>query len=180
VAGWTELAGGIESIVKTIAILTGGGWVFLRYVYQGEFKRRVEFNVDVNFVSIHQDVWLVELIASVENKGLVTHQIADFSFKLRCLFPEDAVEVTGRKANFQTNFPHKLKTGTWLPNQWGNSFVRPGVCTRYVFVTDVPKRAVAVVLSGRFRYPERESFHTAVKLVKVPGASSTEGASVGI
>lgn len=167
-AGWTELIGGVESVVKTIALLIGGGWAFWRYVYQGEFKRRVEFNVDVNFVSVHRDVWLVELVASVENKGLVTHQIMGFSFKLRCIFPEDGVMDTGKKANFQTDFPHKLKEGTWLPNQWGNTFVRPGICTRYVFVTDVPKHAVAIVLSGRFQYPEKRTFHTAVKLVKVP------------
>jgi hypothetical protein len=171
-AGWTALVSVIESIVKIIAIVIGGGWAFWRYVYQGEFKRRVAFNVDVNFVAVHQDVWLVELLASVENKGLVTHEIEGFSFKLRCIFPEDALEETGKKANFQTNFPHKLKEGTWLPNQWGNTFVRPSICTRYVFVTSVPARAVAVVLSGRFRYPERESFHTAVKLVKVPASQS--------
>jgi len=167
--GWTGVIGSVESIVKIVAVVVGGGWAFWRYVYQGEFKRRVAFNVDVNFVAEHQDVWLVELLASVENKGSVTHQIADFSFKLRCIFPEDAVEETGKKANFQTNFPHKLKEGTWLPNQWGNTFVRPGICTNYVFVTAVPKRAVAVVLSGRFRYPEKNAFHTAVKVRKVPG-----------
>ena len=169
-ASWITIVGVIESIVKTVALLIGGAWAFWRYVYQGEFKRRVEFNVDVDFIAEHRDVWLVELVASVQNKGLVTHQIENFSFKLRCIFPEDAVEEAGERANFQTNLPHKLKAGTWLPNNWGNTFVRPGICTRYVFVTAVPKRAVAVVLSGHFQYPEKHSFHTAVKLAKVPAA----------
>lgn len=169
---WKEIAEGVESIVRTVAVVLGGGWAFWRYVYQGEFKRRVAFNVDVNFVAGHGDRWLVELLATVDNKGLVTHQIADFGFKLRCIYPEDGAEDAGKRANFQTNFPHKLKEGTWLPNQWGNTFVRPGISTRYTFVTSVPQRAVAVVLSGRFRYPEKNAFHTAVKLVKTPSVAA--------
>jgi hypothetical protein len=171
-AGWMEVTSAVESIVKTAALLVGGGWAFWRYVYQGEFKRRVVFNVDVNFVAEHKDMWHVELLAIVENKGLVTHEIADFGFKLRCICPEDPIEKAEKRANFQTNFPHKIDEGTWLPNHRGNIFVRPGVCTRYTFVASVPARAVAVVLSGRFRYPERNTFHTAVKLVKVPSGES--------
>ncbi len=173
-AGWTEIVSVVESVVKTAAIIAGGGWAFWRYAYQGEFKRRVAFNVDVNFVAEHEDVWLVELLALVENKGLVTHEIANFSFKLRCIYPEDAIEEAGQQANFQTNFPHKLKEGTWLPNRWGNTFVRPGICTRYTYVAAVPKRAIAVLLTGRFRYPEKDSYHTAVKVAKMPQGGSAD------
>ncbi len=165
---WHEIAALIESAVKTLAIVAGGLWAFWRYVYQGEFKRRISFNVEVNFVAPDGEFWLVEVVAVVENKGLVTHQIESFGFKLRCIYPDDGVEETDQRANFQTRFPHKLKEGTWLPNRWGNTFVRPGVSTRYTYVTAVPRRAVAVVLTGRFKYPEKNSFHTAVKLARVP------------
>lgn len=173
-AAWAQVASLVESAVKVAAILIGGGWAFWRYVYQGEFKRRVSFNVDVNFVVEHADMWHVELIGLVENKGVVTHQITDFGFKLRCIFPDDPIEESGEKANFQTNFPHKLKVGTWVPNKRGNTFVRPGICTRYTYVASVPRHAIAVVLTGRFKYPEKDAFHTAVKLAKVP-ASPKDG-----
>jgi hypothetical protein len=169
-SGWAAIAAVVESVVKTAAIVFAGGWAFWRYVYQGEFKRRVQFDVDVTFVAEQDDIWHVELVALVDNKGLVTHRIADFGFKLRSIYPEDPIEEAGQRVNFQTNFPHKLKEGTWLPSRRGNTFVRPGICTRYTYVTTVPGRAIAVVLTGRFRYPEKDSYHTAVKLLKVPSA----------
>jgi hypothetical protein len=154
--------------VKTTAIVIAGGWAFWRYVYQGEFKRRVQFDVDVTFIAEQDDVWHVELVAVVENKGLVTHQISEFGFTLRSIDPGDPIEETDELVNFQTNFPHKLKEGSWLPKQWGDTFVRPGICTRYTYVTTIPRGPIAVVLTGRFRYPGKDSYHTAVKLSKVP------------
>ena len=159
--------------MQTLAIIAGGAWAFWRYVYQGDFKRRVSFAVDVNFVTVHRDAWLVELVAKVDNKGLVSHKITSFEFKLRCINPEDGLEES-TKANGQTDIPHKLKEGSWIPAGWENTFVRPGVCNTYTYVTTIPTQAVAAVLLGRFNYQGRDAFHTASKLVKVPQGTLLE------
>ncbi len=169
VGDWRLALGVAESVAKTLAIVGAGAWAFWRYVYQGEYQVRVGFTVDVNFVTRVGEDWLVELLAVADNKGLVTHRITQFSFYLRCLYPEDAIEEA-EKANFQTNMPHVLKRGSWLPSgeKWGWTFIRPGICNQYRYVTVIPARATAALLTGRFDYSGKDGFATAVKVVKVP------------
>jgi hypothetical protein len=170
---WTKYASGAESIAKVFGIVIGGGWVFWRFIYQGEFKKRIGFEVDVRFVSQKDDVWLVELLARVDNKGVVTHKINKFTFELRGLYDKDAIEES-EKANGQIAM-RILKEGSWLPKKWSNTFIRPGVCNVYAYVTAVPREATVVLLTGRFNYAGREGFHTALKLVDVPKVKGEAG-----
>lgn len=164
---WAHFAGALESIVKTVAIVFGGAWVFFKFVWQGDYQRRISFTVDVQFIGRHTDFWLVEVVAVIENKGLVSHTITKFIFDLRQLKLEDTLVEGGEEINRQTRFPHKLKKGSWLPQSWGDTFVRPGVSNRYSYVTTVPKDAAYVLLHGRFDYGP-QSFHTADRVLKVP------------
>jgi hypothetical protein len=143
---WVHVANGIESIIKAAAIVTGGFWVLWKFVLQGEYQRRISFQVDVQFIGKHTDFWLVELIALVENKGLVSHTIRKFDFDLRQLTVKDVIQDGGEEINWQTCSPHKLKEGSWIPRGWKSTFVRPGVTNRYNYITTVPREATYVLL----------------------------------
>jgi len=141
-----------------------------RRLLQRENAERIDFSVEVRFVSRHGEDWLVELAAMLDNKGLVRYTTSEFSFELRCLYPEDSLNPGGADIGGQINIPHVVATGSWLPGTWAATVIEPGLTTRYSYVASVPRRATAVLLHGAFRYEPGEDKvrHTAESFQAVP------------
>lgn len=142
----------------------GGIWTYRRFVRTRESHPKIEFSVDVRFVLKQHGRWLAEAVAVVENKGLVRHDVVKFGFSIRYLLPTDAIEA---QRGFLAYLPHKGGSGSWLPEGWGNTFVEPGLRTRYSAPIAIDGDASAVLLHGKFYYPNGD-WHTADKLVLVP------------
>jgi hypothetical protein len=58
---------------------------------------RINFSVEVRFVILQGEDWLVELAAMIDNKGMVRYTTSEFTFELRCLYPEDPLSPGGTK-----------------------------------------------------------------------------------
>lgn len=159
-----QLASTIESIATVVALLIGGVWTYQRFVRTRESHPKIEFSVDVTFVVKQRGNWLAEAIAVVENKGLVRHDIVTFTFDIRYLLPTDSIEP---RDGFLAYIPHSGGKGSWLPEGWGNTFIEPGLRTRYSCPIVIPAEASAVLIHGKFYYPDGE-WHTSDQLVLVP------------
>jgi hypothetical protein len=161
---WTEISQAIATIVVATAV---GIWTIFSVWKRGEFSPRIEFKVDVNFVGIHDDQWLVELVALVDNKGMVRHEIKSFTFTVQAMMRDDKVQQGDCSINCQTLIPHKIGGGSWLPKDWCSTFIEPGINTRYSHVASVPVDTEFVLIHGKFDY-ENYGSHTADKLLAVP------------
>ena len=95
----------LQSIATVISFIIGGIWVYMKYIRQQEKYPHIEFFADINFVGKQQGFWIVELIASIENKGKVEHKINEFGFDLNALYCEDKIDVS-QEWGGQGNFPH--------------------------------------------------------------------------
>ncbi len=162
-----QLTGGFQSIATIIAVIVGGIWTYRLFVQREKGIPRIEFTVDIAFVGKQGDQWLVELLAFVENKGLVQHTASNFNFDVRCLLESDQIKEGDERIDFQINIPHKLKEGSWLPLEWKATRIDPGLKTRYSYVYAIPTSATFVLLHGRFTYANN-ILHTADKLIYVP------------
>jgi hypothetical protein len=171
-----HIVGGLSDIATILALVIGSLWTYRLFIRRREDVPHIEFTVDVNFVGMQDDQWLVEVLALLENKGQVKHSISDFTFDLRCLSAGEALRHGGEVINYQLEIPQKIKEGSWMPRGWDYTFIEPGIRTRYSFITSVPVSASFVLVHGRFFY-SKEDFHTADRLIKVPvsvGASGLE------
>ena len=168
-----DIAAGISSCTTALAVILGGLWACWRFVLTREAHPKVEFEVDVNFVRLQGDFWIVEAVAHIGNKGLVRHNITRFTFSIRYLTAADPVEPDDR---FLVCLPHSAAKGSWLPDAWGDSFVEPGIHTRYSAPARIPKDAITVLIHGKFFY-ENKDWHTADKLLVVPPAPAPVASS---
>ncbi|MER5228261.1 hypothetical protein, partial [Streptomyces flaveus] len=60
-----------------------------RRLQQREHAERIDFGVEVRFVGVHGEDWLVELAAMLDNKGQVQHATNHLTFELRWVYPDD-------------------------------------------------------------------------------------------
>ena len=158
---WKDLALVFQAWATTTAILVGGGWAFWNYVLQREGHGKIEFLVDLRVIGPLAESVLIEVMATVENKGRVGHWITDFTFDLLQL-DSAAHYVQAREFNEQTKFELLFRERRWTPKHREKTFVDPGVLQHYTYVTAIPPGAAFLLVFSKFKYLDKESeFHTA-------------------
>lgn len=173
VKDYAEIA---QSIATTLGIVIGGGWVLWKFVLMREHASRPEFTVGVDFVGVHDGQWLVEVWATMANKGGVVQRMSSLGFDLRILREGDAVQDGDGRILHQVKMPHKIKEGSWLPPDWESTHVDPGVVTRYSHVASIPIDAKFVLVHAKFTHRRDGDWHTADRLQRVPTLEHATGA----
>jgi hypothetical protein len=164
----TELFSFIGKFSSTTLALAGAWWAFEKWRQRDELFPRVAFEVSVNFLGAKNGQIVCELVATLENKGVVPLKIRDFTFVLRGLSENDPIRRGDEEIRHQVNFPIKLEEGRFVPEAWEYSFVYPGVKTEYNFIAAIPQHIAFVRMQGDFAYPAEGETHHAAKLLKVP------------
>ena len=141
-----ELSETIEAFSKCIALLIGGFWVYRKYIKTRENCPKIQFDVDLNYLGQQDNKILIEIIARMENKGLVRHWINDLTFNIFILETNDKVEFGREKINYQLAFKKHYPDAdransriVVIPPNFGDSFVDPGVCQQYTYLSAIPK-----------------------------------------
>ena len=169
---WTALFSLIGKTVSGALAAAGAWWAFEKWRKRDEHFPRVAFEVSVNFIGAKNDQIVCELVAVLENKGVVPLKIREFTFVLRGLADSDPIERGGEAIRNQLRFPRKLDEGQFVPRHWDYSFVYPGVKTEYNFVTAIPQDIAFVRIQGDFAYLAKGETHHAAKILKVPDFGS--------
>jgi hypothetical protein len=165
---WSHLFELLGKAVSALAAAAGAWWAIEKWRKRDEHFPRVYFEVSVNFIGIMAEQFVVELAASLENKGVVPLKIHDFTFRLLGLKDTDPLARGGEEIRGQLRFPHLLEEGAFIPVDWEYSLVYPGVKTEYNFVASIPGDVTYVRMQGDFKYLPRGDTHHAAKVLKVP------------
>ena len=158
----------IGSKVIAFAVLVAGvAWGILKFVRRDEHFPRIAFEVTARFVGEHGGQTLVEVLALLENKGVVPVRITDLAFKLRGVRADDALQGGDESIRGQTRIPHLLREGTFIPKHWKYTFIYPGVLTEYNYITTLDSDVLFVRVEAAFSYDREGSSHHAAKLLRV-------------
>ena len=171
---WVNLIGVLESFVTIIAIVVAGFWGYILFVSRREKEPRAEFEVDITFVGLHQEHWLVEVSATIENKGLVRHPVNNLRVVVRYLLEDDELVEGNERINYQVTFPHSIDERIEGKQRimWQETHIDPSLKYRNSYVTYLPAAAKFALVFGRFEY--KGEIFTAQKLFKVPKESEGE------
>ncbi len=104
----------LQSILTSIAIIIGGGWTCWRFILQREGHSKIQFNVDLRIVGVHKDKLIAEVIAIVENKGLVRQYVNDFRFNLLYLSDKHEILEGDSRINKQILFEKIINKRYWI------------------------------------------------------------------
>lgn len=168
---WSQLFEFLGKAVTAAAAVVGTWWAFEKWRRRDEHFPRVFFEVSANFLGSNDDHVLVELLATLENKGVVPLKIRNFSFKLFGLRATDPWVRGGNEMRGQLRFPHLLEEGAFVPSDWAYTFVYPGVKTEYNYVAAIPSDVSYVRIQGDFEYRRTGASHHAAKVLKVPNTA---------
>ncbi|MCB9450933.1 MAG: hypothetical protein H6672_05805 [Anaerolineaceae bacterium] len=164
----------VQALVTSLAIVVGGLWALRKYVFQREGSPRIDFSVDVNFVGVHKDCWVIEILGMLKNHGGVPHKITDLSFNLRYFDTTDSLVEGPDDINQQLLIPNISKRGVWTPARSKEPMIiLPGVTLRYSYLHWIPPTAKFLLLHGLLKYHESGLEHRADAVLKVPDMKSS-------
>jgi len=157
-----------SKVIAFGALVTGAWWGIVKYLKRDEHFPRVGFEVSANFVGSQDGKVLLEVLAYLDNKGVVPLKIKDLNFKIRGLREDDPINEGDNSIRGQIRIPHILCKGAWIPEHWNYTFIYPGVKTEYSYVAALPLDISFVRVEGSFSYDREGNSHHAAKLQKVP------------
>ena len=163
--GFFEVVGQITTLLVAVA---AAWWGFERWRRRDEHFPRIELEVSARFIGIHQNRMITEIVATLENKGVVPLRYKSFTFKVRGISRSDQLTHGDERIRYQLLFPHLLAEGTLVPDHWEYSFVYPGVRTEYNYVIDLPVDVPYVRVQAHLDYMLRGESHHAAKILSMP------------
>ena len=156
-----------SKVIAFATLVAGTVWGISKYVRRDEHFPRIAFEVTARFVGQHGGRVLVEVLAVLENKGVVPVKIKDLQFKLRGVLEDDVLQDGDESIRGQTRIPHELGAGTFVPEHWDYTFIYPGVETEYNYITTLDADVRFVRVEGSFSYDREGASHHAAKLLRV-------------
>lgn len=154
----------IKNILEGTAILGAATWTIFRFGIFRERYAKIEFNLECRYIGLTDDSIVLELIAVIENKGLVRQTIKEWTFDLLLFMNDDSVDESEQKINYQVKFPNKkIDKRPWVPTSWYSTFIDSGTKQVYPYLTSVPKDTAFITIYSRFIYPNTRDFHSSQK-----------------
>lgn len=153
----------LEAGVTSLGLIIGGIWIYFKFISTCENHPKIQFDLDVGIIGRQDKKILIELIAIINNKGLVRHWVNDFICDVLILQKDDPIETGAQKINYQVKFkkfnPVKdknicnekyLDRIIWVPENWYNAFIDPGVEQKFTYITAIPEDTTFISLYSRF------------------------------
>jgi hypothetical protein len=152
-----------------LAVVIVGLVAYRRYKARESSYAHIETSAEISFIGQQDNFWVVELKATLNNKGKVQRRVHGFRFDLNAIHADDAIDIS-KKWGGQVNFANEIAKGSFVPPGYAYCVVGPSVMATYSHVTRVPQWATFVILRCWFDYNPGFS-HWFEKAVQVPSTA---------
>lgn len=169
----------IEPILTFIGVVIAGIWGYRKFIWQREKEPATEIDMDVKFIGIQDEKWIIEITAYLENKGLVRQKYEDFILRVRYIERNDEVIDGDEKLNYQLYFPKS--TDSEIQKEGENKkrrefhnadFINPKMKFRHRYITSIPKSASFIWIQGKFKFiiNRKEAITNSQRIFRVPAS----------
>lgn len=147
----------LPSYIQAFALIAAGGWAYRKFIYQRANEPATDIDVDLRFVGIQDDKWVIEITSLLRNQSLVRHEYKDFQVSIRYLTPEDKVEDGDGKILYQLDFPRSVDDRINGEKRFfGNvQYINPKQEFKHRYITYIPLNATFVWVQCKFLFKLR-------------------------
>lgn len=174
----TSIISLLPSYIQSIAVIAAGGWAYRKFIYQRENEPATDIDIDLKFVGIQDNKWIIEITSFLRNQSLVRHEYKDFQVSVRYLLPEDKVEDGDEGILYQLNFPRSIDERiSGKKRFFGNvEYINPKQEFNHRYITSIPINATFVWIQCKFLFILRKEVKmNSQRIFRVP--ASEEGRS---
>lgn len=194
----------IADYIQAIAIIFAGIWAYWKFIYQREKEPAADIDIDVRFVGVQDDKWIIELTSCVENKSFVRLSYKKFQVIIRYLTHEDKIvdslvekkDATDQekkdakeegnafveKINFQLNCPRNIDERISENKRYfaNVDYINPKQKFKHRYVTFISTDASFIWVQCKFKFLNtgNEIKMNSQKIFKVPAKEEEQPKSI--
>ena len=184
---WVEI---LPEYIKAFALVVGAGWAYWKFIYQRQREPATDIDIDVRFVGMQKEKWVIEVTCVLENKSLVRHTYRDFQVTVRYLECTDEIIDGDAGIKFQLAAPKTIDdrikkakrffAGVDLSkgNSKGNqNYINPRQQFRHRYVTWIPSASSFVWVQCKFDFAvgwSRKQKTNSQRIFRVPDSAGRE------
>jgi hypothetical protein len=145
----------IQSFITILAIILAGAWTLFRFGISREQYPKLQFELDLVKLGMSREKHIVELVATITNKGIARQYIHDFRFNI--LFFDDTMpfDLTDPKIEKRLKF-HELDKGLKWVNSEYPAFVDGGMSQQFTYVTAVERSVRFVMIYSKIDHESKK------------------------
>lgn len=159
-------------IAQFIATATGSAMLAAAAVWWFLVRRELdpgsEMTIDLNFAGRQDNQVLVEVIATLTNKGSVQQRYHNFRANVRYLRASDNIVDGPQSINYQVLFPNSIDSRIETVEPIGRKvrsfahsvYINPKLCYRHSYITAVPGDTTFVLVHCGLEFPTREKWYS--------------------
>jgi hypothetical protein len=163
----------LPSYIQAFAILLGGGWAYWKFIHQRTHEPATDIDIDVKFVGIQKDSWIIEITSSLKNQSLVRHEYEDFQLSIRYLLPEDEIKDGSEKISYQLDCSKTIDERIGKEKRLFSNveYINPKQEFKHRYITFIPANATFVWIQCRFLFKHGNKVKTnSQKIFRVPAS----------
>ena len=149
---------------SAILAATGVWWFLVRR----ELDPGSEMTIDLNFSGRQDNQVLLEVVATLTNKGSVQQRYYNFRANVRYLRAADRVIDGPRALDYQLLFPNSIDSRIHTVEPEGRKvrlfghsvYINPKLCYRHSYVTSVPGDATFILVHCGLLFEAREKWYS--------------------
>ena len=180
---WAEL---FPKYVEASAIIVGAGWAYWKFIYQRQREPATDIDIDVRFVGVQEEKWLIEVTCILENKSLVRHTYRNFQVTVRYLEHADEITDGTNKIQYQLQAPKTIDDRIGKAKRFfagadisgeNQNYINPKQQFRHRYVTWIPASASFVWVQCKFDFSlgrNRTQKMNSQRLFRVPDPEKNE------
>ena len=162
----------VPAYLQVIAIFVAGIWAYWKFIYQREKEPAADIDIDIRFVSIQNDKWIIEVTACLENKGLVRLTHNSFQVSIRYLVSGDKIEDGNKKINYQLNCAKTIDERINGEKRLFSNvkYINPRQEFKYRYITFIDKESSFIWVQCKFEFTnaEKSKKMNSQRIFKVP------------
>lgn len=160
----------LPAYIQAFSIVIAGGWAYWKFIYQRQKDPATDIDIDVQFIGVQDQKWVIEVTSILENKSLVRHSYEDFQVSIRYLEDNDNIEDGDVDILYQLHCSKSINDRIdGKKRRFGNvHYINPKQVFKHRYVTFVPDSASFVWIQCRFFFGKNKQKMNSQKIFCVP------------
>jgi hypothetical protein len=165
----------VDSLATWIFGIVAAAWLLVQFFLRREADPGAEIQLDVNFAGKQDGQWLIEVVVTLTNRGLVRHRYRNFRVVVRYLASGDPIRDGDKQPlEYQLFVPHSIDSRIDRNHRlFSNAeFIDPRLTFRHSYITFVPEHATFLLVQCSLDFPvpwkKKDKRKNTQKFVRVP------------
>jgi len=145
----------LSSLITIIALIIAGAWTLYRFGIAREQYPKLQFDLHLNQLGKSRDKHIVELIATITNKGIARQYIQQFNFNILTFDDQTPFDLSDPKIEKRLKFNAFAKGLSWV-SQEHPAFIDGGMSQQFTYVTALDQEVRFVMIYSKFDHVSKQ------------------------